>query len=84
MSAKKLNTKSEGEPVKLPFSARNYSLLAIALVLILLGFVVLSTGDITISPILLVLGYCVFLPAGILLKPKFSATPTEGSVKEEV
>ncbi len=83
MATKKANIRKDGEATKLPFSARNYSLLAIALVLILLGFVVLSTGDITISPILLVLGYCVFLPAGILMKPKYPAE-AERSAKEEL
>ncbi|MCK5833812.1 hypothetical protein KAH81_09125 [bacterium] len=82
MGVKRLNTKS-GEQRKLPFSARNFALLAIALVLILLGFVILSTGDITIAPILLVLGYCIFLPAGILVKPNFAPAEPERSNKEK-
>ena len=69
MSATRRKKKTE-KSARLPFSGRNYALFAIGIVLILLGFVILGTGDITISPILLVLGYCVFIPAGILLKSK--------------
>ena len=77
MSAKKANIRSGKEQPKLPFSGRNYALMAIALLFILLGYVVLSTGDITIAPLLLVLGYGIFLPAGILVKPKIVSQEEE-------
>jgi hypothetical protein len=77
MGAKKKNIGKRGsEGQRLPFSGRNFALIAIAVVFILLGFVVLSTGDITIAPLLLVLGYCVFLPIGILIKPKYRTADT--------
>ncbi|MEE9553628.1 MAG: hypothetical protein V3W18_04955 [candidate division Zixibacteria bacterium] len=52
------------------FSRNNYIVLGIGLFLVILGFIIMGTGDITISPILLVLGYCVAIPIGILLPAK--------------
>jgi hypothetical protein len=52
------------------FDKRNYLLLGAGLVLIVLGFILLATGDITLAPILLVLGYCVVIPLGMLLPKK--------------
>lgn len=56
------------EETRLPFTGKNYALFAIGFLFILLGFVILATGDITIAPILLVVGYCVLIPAAILAK----------------
>jgi hypothetical protein len=58
--------KSSGK-AGIDFSRTNYTVLGIGLFLIIVGFIFLGTGDITISPILLVLGYCVAIPLGILL-----------------
>jgi len=49
------------------FGKNNYIFLGIGLLLVIVGFIFLATGDITIAPILLVLGYCVAIPIGILL-----------------
>ena len=49
------------------FGRRNYIILAVGVFLIMAGFLFLALGDITISPILLVIGYCVIIPIGILL-----------------
>jgi hypothetical protein len=40
------------------------------MLLIVLGFVFLVTGDITISPFLLVLGYCILIPASLFAMDK--------------
>lgn len=48
------------------FTRNNYIILGIGVLFILVGFLFLGFGDITISPILLVLGYCVIIPLGIL------------------
>ena len=77
MAAKR--TKKANEEAKLPFGAKNYALFAIGFLFILLGFVVLGTGDITISPIMLVLGYCVFIPAAILFKRKPKSAPADNA-----
>jgi len=54
----------------LGFGRPNYILLATGLGLIILGYIFLAGGSITIAPILLVLGYCVVLPLAILLNPE--------------
>jgi len=52
------------------FTRANYWTLFIGLVVIVVGFITLRMGSITLAPILLVLGYCVIIPIGILLRPK--------------
>jgi len=54
----------------LPFGKRNYIWFGIAIFTIIVGYVFLGSGDITIAPILLVLGYCVLVPIAILLPPE--------------
>ena len=46
---------------------RNSLLLGIAVAVLGLGYVALSRGSTTLAPVLLVLGYCVFLPLGLIL-----------------
>ena len=50
----------------LRFSPRNLALLAAGLVAIILGYVLMSGGDIVLAPLLLVLGYAVLIPLGII------------------
>lgn len=50
----------------LPFGSTNYILMGIALVFVIVGYILLGSGSITMAPILLVLGYCVFFPVGII------------------
>lgn len=66
-------TKSEG----LPFTKMNYYIFAAGLLAIILGYFTLSRGDITLAPILLVLGYCVIIPIAILYRGKESSPSTE-------
>jgi hypothetical protein len=51
----------------LSFSPRNLALLAAGMVAIILGYVLLSGGDTVAAPLLLVLGYAVLIPLGIIL-----------------
>jgi len=53
-----------------PFVKSNYILFGTGLLAIMLGFSFLAIGDITLSPILLVLGYCVVIPIAILYSRK--------------
>jgi uncharacterized membrane protein HdeD (DUF308 family) len=59
---------AEAEPSY--FSRRNWQWLGAGAVVIIAGFIALSQGSITLAPILLVLGYCVLIPMGILAGPK--------------
>jgi uncharacterized membrane protein HdeD (DUF308 family) len=53
-----------------PFGKRNWIVLGAGLASIILGFIALASGSITLAPILLVLGYCVLIPVGIMIKDK--------------
>jgi hypothetical protein len=52
-----------------PFSSVNYILFATGLVVITAGWFLLRAGHISLSPVMLILGYCVVIPAAIVLKP---------------
>ena len=60
------------------FTKNNYLILGIGLLFIIAGFLFLGFGDITIAPILLVLGYCVVIPLGILFPKKKEGEPASG------
>lgn len=47
---------------------KNYLIMGAGVLVIAAGFIFLSRGSITLAPILLVLGYCVVIPVGLLVK----------------
>ncbi len=49
------------------WGAVNTALLTLGLLMLLVGYDALSKGSITLAPILLVAGYCVVVPAAIVL-----------------
>lgn len=61
-------------PPALPFTRRNWILFLVGLAVIALGYVLLRIPPVdgflslTAAPILLVAGYCVILPAAILVR----------------
>jgi hypothetical protein len=61
-------TARETQGVEIPFGPKNYVIFAAAAVVILAGYVALSRGSITLAPILLLTGYLVLIPWGILAK----------------
>lgn len=64
--AKATASKAKGEA--LPFTRKNYYILLAGLAVIILGYISLAMGSITLAPILLVLGYCVVVPVAILYR----------------
>ncbi|HOY85016.1 MAG TPA: hypothetical protein PLQ80_06950 [Candidatus Syntrophosphaera sp.] len=48
----------------------NFIILGVAAVLLILGYVIMSANEITISPLLLILAYVVLIPFGLLYKSK--------------
>ncbi len=58
------------DDIKWPFGPKNYVIFAIALVVIIVGYISLGQGSITLAPILLVLGYCILVPLAIWVKGK--------------
>jgi hypothetical protein len=68
----------------LGFTRINYILMAIGLGMIVIGYILLAIGDITASPVFLVLGYCAVLPVAILLGKKAKPeTPKADSAKSD-
>jgi len=53
---------------RIKVSWRNYLFLFLGIFSTALGYFFLSKEALTLAPILLVLGYCVLIPIGILLK----------------
>ena len=62
-----------------PLEKQNYIILAIGLVVIVIGYIALASNGVegfmplVVAPVLLVLGYCVIIPFGILYKVKEKA-----------
>jgi hypothetical protein len=60
----------------LPFTRTNYYLIAGGIGLVILGFIAMAEGSVdgtlplVVAPILLVIGYCVIIPVGILYRKK--------------
>jgi hypothetical protein len=49
------------------FGKLNNLLMAIAILVIVIGYLIMGSGDNTISPILLVIAYAVIFPAAIII-----------------
>jgi hypothetical protein len=67
--------KKEGGPVKpfqLPFEAKNIRIILLGVLVVALGYLLMwmsptmSDMALTVSPIILVIGYCIIIPMGIL------------------
>ncbi|MBI5475639.1 MAG: DUF3098 domain-containing protein [Ignavibacteriales bacterium] len=71
----KLTKKSKLDDI-LPLERENYIILGVGLLVIILGYIALSGNQVegfsqlTLAPILLVLGYCVIIPVGIMYRKK--------------
>jgi hypothetical protein len=74
-------------PESLPFTTTNYRILGLGLLTIVLGYWALSqspwdgTMPLVVAPILLVAGYCVIIPLGILYR-KRAENPAEEVPKQ--
>tara|TARA_B100001758_G_scaffold219601_1_gene207788 strand:- start:315 stop:548 length:234 start_codon:yes stop_codon:yes gene_type:complete len=61
------------------FGKINYQLFGIGLLVIAIGYIIMATGEtdsyqsVKLAPLILILGYCVLIPASILIKPKNKA-----------
>lgn len=81
MAMKTTNVKKKYLPrgkkaIKMPLSRENYMIFGIGLVVLVIGFIFLAQGpwdsfwSRTLAPIVLVIGYCVIIPAAILYSKK--------------
>ena len=57
-----------------PFGKTNYIYLGISVVVMIIGFYLLSIGSMTLAPILLIIGYCVLVPIAIMKRDKTTDT----------
>ena len=56
------------------WGAMNSLLLGVSLAVLVGGYVALSRGSTTLAPVMLVLGYCVLVPASLLLRKRDQGT----------
>ena len=66
VKAENMEKAQKAEKKGLPFTRQNYLLMGAGLLAIIVGYISLGSGSITLAPILLVLGYCVLFPLGII------------------
>jgi hypothetical protein len=66
--AKDKKDKKTSVLTEIKYTKKNYLFFGAGLVSVVLGFILLAGGSIVLAPILLVIGYIVFFPLGILLK----------------
>jgi hypothetical protein len=89
MAQKKAKPKPEPKKIgvkekyQLPFTKKNYLLFAVGLVVIIIGYIALSMGSITLAPILLVLGYCVVIPIAIIINGGRAKEKTQSEAKPQ-
>jgi hypothetical protein len=74
--AKKVK-KVEKERFDWPFGPKNYYIFGVGIFTIILGYILLASGSITLSPILLILGYCVLIPISIIIDGRKRVTPAD-------
>ena len=56
--------------MKFVFNKLNVILLAVAILSIVVGYIIMGTGDKTISPIILIIAYVIIFPAAIIAGTK--------------
>lgn len=64
-----INEKRE-KTEEIRFGKINYLLLSLGVLFIAFGYLSLSRGSLTLAPIMLVVGYCVLIPFGIVMRGK--------------
>jgi hypothetical protein len=73
-AVRKQRDRMGGKSEALPLEKTNFMIIGAGIVVIALGYLAMSEGSvegflpITLAPILLVLGYCVVIPVGILYR----------------
>ncbi|MBS1519225.1 MAG: hypothetical protein JSS91_14160 [Bacteroidetes bacterium] len=81
--------KREQSHLHFAMTSKNYYIITAGIILIILGYILMNQNTVagfmptTVAPILLIFGYCVVIPVGILYKGK-EVIETEEVVKESV
>lgn len=69
MAKDRKRKEKDTERETVPFGKLNYILFAAGLIVITAGWFLLRAGSISVSPVMLILGYCVIIPAAIIIVP---------------
>jgi hypothetical protein len=85
MAKAKTNIKSKksspASHIHIALTKKNYMIIGFGIVLIIIGYILMAANSVdgflptVVAPILLIAGYCVVIPVGILFKDK--TTPAE-------
>ena len=67
-----------GEEAHIPWGRRNFAILGAGAGAVALGFILLAVGDKVLAPILIVGGYLVLIPWGILVASRKGPARPEG------
>ena len=68
-----------------PFERENYMIIGVGILFIIAGYIAMSGNvvegfsQLTLSPILLLIGYCVVIPIGIMYRKKEKSSATDSS-----
>ena len=65
--AKSRKSSAGREAIRIRWERKNIALFGSGILSIVLGYVLLSQGDVTLAPILLVAGYCALIPLAFIL-----------------
>jgi hypothetical protein len=69
-----------------PLEKENFTIIGLGIAVLIIGYILMSQNSVDgflptiIAPILLVAGYCVIIPYGILKKPKSQAAAVETEI----
>jgi len=66
-----------------PYGRKNYILFAVAIAVIVVGFVLLGAGDTTWTAFFLVLGFCVIMPWALFARPGDETSSTDPAEPEK-
>jgi len=84
---KRESRRKQAREAHLPLGKQNFLIMGVGLLVIIVGYLTMLTGSVegilplVVAPLLLVIGYCVIIPFGILYRPtsKADAHPDHGS-----
>ena len=67
--------------VRTIFTSRNRTILTVGIITLVIGYIALGLGSITLAPVLLVAAYCVIIPIAIVAKGKkrYKKSEAEGN-----
>lgn len=75
-AVKSKRSRQEQSHLHFAMTARNYTIISVGIVIIIIGYILMNANSVdgflptVVAPILLVLGYCVVIPFGILFNDK--------------